>query len=152
MKIITIVVIFLVVGFTYLSYKAQLNSTSTKVIYTTKAPKPIGSYSQAIETNGTLYISGQIAINPETNQLDTNNLNIEVSRVLSNVNAILTEAGYEKSNVVKVSVYLKDLGKFQEFNQYYSQYFQENKPARETIGVASLPKNVNIEISAIAVK
>jgi 2-iminobutanoate/2-iminopropanoate deaminase len=123
-----------------------------KIIKTDKAPAPIGPYNQAILAGNTLYISGQIAINPADGQLITINIIREANQVLENIGAILKEAHYEFSDIVKTTIFLKDMKNFQSVNEVYGQYFKENFPARETVEVSGLPKNVNVEISVIAVK
>ncbi|WP_304233308.1 Rid family detoxifying hydrolase [Jiulongibacter sediminis] len=121
---------------------------SNQIIYTEKAPKPIGPYSQAVLAGSTLYISGQIAF--EASQNGT--LEEETTQVMENIGAILSAAGYSHSDVVKCSIFLKSMDDFAEVNEVYGRYYKNKPPARETVQVACLPKNVNVEISAIAVK
>ncbi len=124
-----------------------------KIIETKNAPAPIGPYNQAVFAGNTLYISGQIAIDPETGNLKTDELEAETVQVLENLKAILTEAGLSLENVVKTSIFISDMNNFGKINEVYSRYFDsENAPARETVEVANLPKFVNVEISAIAVR
>lgn len=123
-----------------------------EIINTSNAPAPIGPYSQAVLAENTLYISGQIAINPLSNQLLTNDLKMETHQVMKNLEAILKEADMSFSNVVKCSIFLKDMNNFGVVNEIYGTYFTNNPPARETVEVSKLPKDVNVEISAIAVK
>ena len=123
-----------------------------KVINTLKAPTPIGPYSQAILTNDTLYISGQIPMNPETNVIVTENAKAQTKQVMENLKQILLEAGMDFSNVVKTSIFLTDMNQFADVNEVYGTYFQKDFPARETVQVCKLPKNVDVEISLIAVK
>ncbi len=124
-----------------------------KVIFTKDAPAPIGPYSQAILADNTLYVSGQIALDPKTGELLTSEIGMETHRVLDNVKAILTAAEMNFSNVVKCSVFVKDIGQFAAINAVYSSYFSDsNAPARELVEVAALPKGVNVEISCIAHK
>ncbi|MCB7480215.1 RidA family protein [Christiangramia sediminis] len=124
-----------------------------KIVKTDKAPAPIGPYNQAIFAGNTLYISGQIALDPVTGDLKTEDLENETLQVLENLKAILTEAGLGLENVVKTSIFISDMNNFGKINEVYSRYFDsENAPARETVEVANLPKFVNVEISAIAVK
>lgn len=124
-----------------------------KIITTTKAPSPIGPYNQAVLTGNMLYTSGQIAINPETNELETDNLEHETKLVMENLKAILEEAGMTFENVIKTSIFISDMNNFSRINAVYGQYFNpETAPARETVEVANLPKFVNVEISAIAAK
>ena len=121
---------------------------SNQVIYTENAPEPIGPYSQAIQAGNTLYISGQIAYNESVN----GTLQEETHKVMQNLQAILEAAHMNFSHVVKCSIFLKNMNDFAELNEIYGQYFKKNPPARETVQVACLPKNVNVEISAIAVQ
>ena len=124
-----------------------------KIINTAKAPAPIGPYSQAVMANNTLYVSGQIAINPTTGELISGNLTEETKQVMENLKAVLLAAGMNFDNVVKCSIFLSDMNNFSVVNEIYGSYFSENNyPARETVEVSVLPKNVNVEISCIAVK
>lgn len=123
-----------------------------KVIFTQKAPSPIGPYSQAIEVKNTLYVSGQIAINSETNSLETSSITVETHQIMKNLKAVLNAAGYSFTNIVKCGIFLTDMDNFGEMNSVYDSYFSGNYPARECVAVKTLPKNVNVEISAIAVK
>lgn len=122
------------------------------IINTTKAPAPIGPYNQAVLAGDTLYISGQIPINPETGELNNTTLQDETHQCMKNLGAILVEAGMSFSNVVKSTIFITDMKRFAEINEVYGQYFTENPPARETVQVAALPKFVNVEISMIAIK
>ena len=122
------------------------------IIKTDKAPMPIGPYNQAILANNTLYASGQIAINPATNELISGNIEDETKQVMENLAAVLDAAGMHFSNVVKCSIFISDMNDFGAINSVYGTYFdEENAPARETVQVAVLPKRVNVEISLIAV-
>jgi len=124
-----------------------------KIIKTTHAPAPIGPYNQAVLTGNMLFISGQIAINPKTSELETKNLEEETKLVMENLKAILTEAGMTFENVVKTSIFISDMNNFAKINQVYGNYFNaDTAPARETVEVSNLPKFVNVEISAISVK
>lgn len=123
-----------------------------KIINTIKAPAPIGPYSQAILAGGTLYVSGQVAFDPESGNLITDSIQNETHRVMKNIEAILTEAGYGFSDIVKCSIFVKDLNNFVAINEVYGVYVGDAKPARETVEVARLPRDVNVEISCIAVK
>lgn len=120
------------------------------IINTTKAPAPIGPYSQAVKVGSMLFISGQIAINQETGNLETGDVVTEATRVMSNLQHILSEAGLEFSHVVKTTIFLSDMSLFSTVNEVYGKYFTSNFPARETVAVKTLPRNVNVEISMIA--
>jgi 2-iminobutanoate/2-iminopropanoate deaminase len=124
-----------------------------KIIQTENAPAPIGPYNQAVLFGNILFVSGQIAIDPATGNLITDNIEDEAHQVLKNVGAILEEAGLNYSDVLKASVFVKDMGLFGRINAIYTQYFgEENAPARELVEVSALPKYVNLEISVIAGK
>jgi 2-iminobutanoate/2-iminopropanoate deaminase len=121
-----------------------------KVINTTSAPAPIGPYNQAIQFGNMLYISGQVAINPATNTVDATDVFGEAHQVMHNLKAILTEAGMDFNNVIKTTIFLSDMSLFTTVNEIYGKYFSGDFPARETVAVKGLPKNVNVEISMIA--
>lgn len=124
-----------------------------KIIFTEKAPAPIGPYNQAVLVGNTLYTSGQIAINPATNELVLDNIEDETKLVMENLKAVLEAAEMTFENVVKVSIFISDMCNFANINTVYGSYFNEaTAPARETVQVACLPKNVNVEISAVAIK
>ncbi len=121
-----------------------------KAVKTNLGPAPIGPYSQAIISGKTLYISGQIPVDPETNQLRSSTPEEETHRVMKNLQAILREAGAGFSNVVKCTIFLTDMDDFKEINKAYGSYFTEPFPARETVEVSRLPADARVEISAIA--
>jgi len=121
-----------------------------KIIFTSKAPAAIGPYSQAVATNGMLYVSGQVPFIPETMELVSSDIQDETHRVMQNLQAILEEAGVSFEHVVKCSIFVADMGDFGAINEVYGSYFGEHPPARETVEVSTLPKNVNVEISCIA--
>ncbi len=121
-----------------------------RVINTTKAPAPIGPYNQAIVSNNMLYISGQIPINPETNELIIGDVATETHQSMRNIAAILEEAGINFNHVVKTTIFLSDMTLFARVNEVYGSYFSGDYPARETVAVKGLPKGVNVEISMIA--
>lgn len=123
-----------------------------KIINTPNAPAPIGPYNQAVMTGDLLFISGQIALVPGTGELANADLAEEAHQVMKNLKAILTEAGMEFSNVVKTTIFLSDMSLFAAVNEIYGSYFDAEYPARETVAVKGLPKNVNVEISMIASK
>jgi len=122
------------------------------IIYTEKAPAPIGPYNQAVLKGNTLYTSGQIALNPETMELVTDTIESETKQVMENMKAVLEAAGMTFENVVKTSIFIMNMDDFGKINTIYGSYFnKKTAPARETVQVACLPKNVNVEISMIAV-
>jgi 2-iminobutanoate/2-iminopropanoate deaminase len=124
-----------------------------KIIFTDKAPAPIGPYNQAVLAGNTLYTSGQIALNPSTMELVLDTIEIETSQVMNNMKAVLEAADMDFSNVVKSTIFIADMNDFSKINTVYASYFDEKTaPARETVQVAKLPRNVNIEISMIAIK
>ena len=119
-----------------------------EIIYTNQAPAPIGPYSQAIKVNGMLFVSGQIASEVATQ----GDIRAETKQVMENIGAILKAAGLDYANVVKAGIFVKDLNNFTTINEVYGQYFATEPPARETVEVARLPKDVNVEISVIAIQ
>lgn len=121
-----------------------------QVVATDRAPRAIGPYSQAIKCNGLIFVSGQIAIDPSSNQLVSGSIEEQARRVLMNISAILQEAGSNLDKVVKTTVYLKDMNEFEAMNAIYAEFFSSAKPARATVQVSRLPKDVSIEIDAIA--
>jgi len=123
-----------------------------KIINTENAPKAIGPYSQAILSGNTLYCSGQIAINPDTGNLVIDNITEETNQIMKNILAVLKAADMNFENVVKCSIFMKDMNDYSAINEVYAKSFSENPPAREAVQVSVLPKNVNVEISIIAVK
>jgi len=123
------------------------------IITTSKAPAPIGPYSQAVLSGNTLYTSGQIAFNPETMALVLDDIKTETKQVMENMKEVLSAAGMTFENVVKTSIFISDMDNFTQINEVYGSYFDEaTAPARETVQVARLPKDVNVEISMISVK
>jgi 2-iminobutanoate/2-iminopropanoate deaminase len=122
------------------------------IIFTEKAPAPIGPYSQAVQTGNMLFISGQIPIDPETNQLISGTIKDEAEQVMQNLGALLQKAGFSFENVVKTTIFLSEMNHFGDVNEVYGSYFKSDYPARETVAVLGLPKNVNVEIPLIAVK
>ena len=122
-----------------------------KIISTPHAPDAIGPYSQAILAGGVLYTAGQIAIVPETGELDLSNITAETHQVMKNLESVLSAAEMDFSNVAKCTIFLKDMNQYAEINAVYAQYFSDNPPAREAVQVSCLPKNVNVEISLVAV-
>ena len=122
-----------------------------KIVKTNKAPKPVGPYNQAVIHNSTMYISGQIALDPITKKLVINNLTEETMLVMNNLKAILENENLSFENVIKSTIFLSDMGSFKEVNEIYASFFKSgNEPARETVEVSKLPLGVNVEISMIA--
>lgn len=121
------------------------------IINTSNAPAPIGPYSQAVAAGNLLFVSGQIALDAQTGELVLDDITTETKKVMENLKAILTEAGTNFTSIVKTTIFLKDMGNFATVNEVYGSYFTEKFPARETVQAAALPKNVNVEISVIAV-
>ena len=122
-----------------------------KIIQIPGAPAPIGPYSQAVLIDNTLYVSGQIPLNPVDGNLEVDNVEIATNRVLTNIKSLVEEAGMSLTNIVKCSIFLKNMDDFSTVNSVYATYFSENPPARETVQVAKLPMDVPIEISCIAI-
>ena len=124
---------------------------SKQIIQTDKVPAPIGPYSQAVIANGFLFASGQIAFDPSTGELVMDSIQSETKQVMENIKAILEEAKIGFDNIVKTSIFLSDMQLFAQVNEVYGSYFTSNFPARETVAVKTLPRNVNVEISITAV-
>lgn len=121
-----------------------------KIINTTSAPEPIGPYSQAVQTGSLLFVSGQVAINPSSGNMEAANISDETVQVMKNITAILHEAQMDFNNVIKTTIFLSDMAHFPIVNEIYAGYFPGDYPARETVAVKGLPKNANVEISIIA--
>jgi 2-iminobutanoate/2-iminopropanoate deaminase len=132
----------------------QINRTGMdkKIIETNQAPAPIGPYSQAVQAGNMLFISGQVPIDPATGQLNNATIADEATQVMHNLKAVLTTAGYGFEHVVKTTIFLSDMSLFTQVNEVYGSFFSGSYPARETVAVKGLPRNVNVEISMIAVK
>jgi 2-iminobutanoate/2-iminopropanoate deaminase len=122
------------------------------IINTSNAPAPIGPYSQAVQAGNFLFISGQVAINPATGNVEATDVAGEAEQVMKNLKAVLTQAGFDFGHVVKTTIFLSDMSLFGTVNEVYGKYFTGNFPARETVAVKGLPKNVNVEISMTAAK
>jgi 2-iminobutanoate/2-iminopropanoate deaminase len=120
------------------------------IISTEQAPKAIGPYSQAVVANGWVFLSGQIPLDPATNQIITGDIAAQTERVLENLKSVLAAAGSSLERVVKTTVYLKDMGEFAKMNEVYGRYFATNAPARATVEAARLPRDVSVEIDCIA--
>jgi len=142
-------VIFLLIVVLSINLVAQ---NKIRVVKTYDAPEAIGPYSQAIESNGFLFLSGQIAIDPSTNQIVGNNIESQTRQIFKNIKAVLKAAGTKMSNVVKCTVFMTDLNDFSKLNKLYEEEFEGHRPARSTVQVGRLPKDVLIEIECIAVK
>ena len=125
---------------------------SKSVVYSENAPEPIGPYSQAIQAGNMLFVSGQIAIQKSSGKFIIGSIEEETTQVMTNIHDILKAAGMDFSNVVKSSIFMKDMNNFPRINEVYGRYFKETPPARESVEVSRLPKDVNVEISCIAVK
>ena len=123
-----------------------------QIFNTHNAPAPIGPYSQAVMANGFLFLSGQVAINPETGLVTESSIAAETHQVMRNIKAVLLEASYGFEDIVKTTIFLSDMALFAEVNEVYGSYFESNFPARETVAVKGLPKGVNVEISMTAYK
>lgn len=124
---------------------------SKQMIQTPHAPSPIGPYNQAVKANGFVFVSGQIALDPITGQLVNDTIEKETQKVMEHLQAILKEAGLGLEHVVKASIFLSDMDLFARVNEVYGSFFKQDPPARETVEVSRLPKDVNVEISVIAV-
>jgi len=145
------ILIYFVVAYLHFIIAEIMNK---EIIYTESAPKPIGPYSQAIRLNSEnpnfIYTSGQLAINPVTNEFTGGNIKEQTEKVLENISAILHEAGSDLKRVIKTTVFIKDMNDFPAMNEVYAEYFGESKPARSTVEVARLPKDALVEIETIA--
>lgn len=138
--------------FIFLFMAGFSQSTEKQVIQSPDAPKAIGPYSQAILAGNTLYVSGNIAIDPETGKMDTLNLETETRRVMSNLGAVLKEAGMSYNNIVKATIFMTDINNYRQINTIYAEYFKDKPPAREAIQVVALPAGAHVEVSCVAVK
>ena len=123
---------------------------SKKVIHTDKAPKAIGPYSQAIQAGNFLFLSGQIPLDPKTGELVKGNIRQQTQQVLENIKGVLESQGLGMDNVVKATIFLKDIGNFNQVNEIYATYFPSSPPARSTVGVSKLPRDADIEIEVVA--
>lgn len=141
-----------IVIFGQIQRRANHKTMSHKVVYSSNAPEPIGPYSQAVQAGNMLFVSGQIAIRGNSGDLITGDIEEETNQVMINIGEILKAAGLTFKDVVKCSIFLKDMGNFPKVNGVYAQYFKEAPPARETVEVSRLPKDVNVEISCVAVR
>jgi 2-iminobutanoate/2-iminopropanoate deaminase len=121
-----------------------------EIVTTDRGPKPIGPYSQAVKTNGFLYLSGQVALDPKTNEMSAGDIRQQTERVLENIKGILEAAGSNLHHVIKTTVFLKDMNEFPAMNEVYGRYFPAAPPARSTVQVARLPKDALVEIEVVA--
>jgi 2-iminobutanoate/2-iminopropanoate deaminase len=121
-----------------------------EIVTTDRGPKPIGPYSQAVKTNGFLYLSGQVALDPKTNEMSAGDIRQQTERVLENIKGILEAAGSNLHHVIKTTVFLKDMNEFPAMNEVYGRYFTAAPPARSTVQVARLPKDALVEIEVVA--
>jgi 2-iminobutanoate/2-iminopropanoate deaminase len=138
--------------FILLLFSGFSQTINKKIIQSPDAPKAIGPYSQAVMVANTLYVSGNIALDPETGKMDTLNLETETRRVMSNLGAVLKEAGMSYENIVKATIFMTDIKNYKQINVIYAEYFKENPPAREAVQVVALPAGAHVEISCIAAK
>ena len=139
---------FSAIVFTLISF--SLSAQNKEIIKTDKAPVPIAPYSQGIKANGFLFVSGQIALDPETGNLKMADIEEETHQVMQNLKAVLQTAGHQFSHIVKTTIFLSDMALFTRVNEVYGSYFTGSYPARETVAVKGLPKGVNVEISVIS--
>ena len=144
---------FLLILICLISFNNYSQSNMKKVINSKNAPEPVGPYNQAILIDGTLYLSGQIALDPKSMKMDNSSIESETIRVLNNIEAVLKEANYDFSDIIKTTIFLTNMEDFNVVNEIYGKRFEkEFAPARETVEVSGLPKNAKIEISVIAKK
>ena len=144
---------FLLILICLISFNNYSQSNMKKVINSKNAPEPVGPYNQAILIDGTLYLSGQIALDPKSMKMDNSSIESETIRVLNNIEAVLTEANYDFNDIIKTTIFLTNMEDFNVVNEIYGKRFEkEFAPARETVEVSGLPKNAKIEISIIAKK
>jgi 2-iminobutanoate/2-iminopropanoate deaminase len=148
-NLLTVVVLAFLMTGCHMNQEAPMEK---EVIESPNAPAAIGPYSQAIKAGNTLYCSGQIAIDPSTGELANESIEAETRQVLENLSAVLAEAGFAVSDVVRTTVYMTDMEDYAKINRIYGEYFTDNPPARAAVQVANLPKYVNVEISCIAAK
>jgi 2-iminobutanoate/2-iminopropanoate deaminase len=142
--------IFLMVVYWHATHISKEVAMSRKVIHTEKAPQAIGPYSQAIKTDFAIFTAGQVGIDPATGELVSNSVEEQTRQALKNIQNVLEAAGSNLTNVVKTTVFLKDMNDFPKMNTIYAEFLGENPPARSTVAVAALPKNALVEIEAIA--
>ncbi len=149
-KLLTILAIAISISIISLSFQSSI--MEKKIIKTSGAPAPIGPYNQGVMVGDLLFVSGQIAADPATGALLTEDIKQEAKQVMDNIGAVLNEAGLNYDHVVKSTIYLSNMDNFSSVNEVYGSYFGEDAPARETVEVSRLPKDVNVEISVIAVR
>ena len=144
---------FFLIALAYNTFNNKNKTDMKRIINTSNAPKPIGPYNQAVISGDLMFISGQVAFDPNTDELVLGDIQSETKQVMENLKSILEEANLSFNNVVKTTIFLSDMNDFQQVNEVYGSYFSNNQaPARETVEVSRLPKDVNVEISMIAQK
>ena len=152
-SLLPISLVILLIALAYNTFNNKNKTDMKRIINTSNAPKPIGPYNQAVISGDLMFISGQVAFDPNTDELVLDDIQTETKQVMENLKSILEEANLSFNNVVKTTIFLSDMNDFQQVNEVYGSYFSNNQaPARETVEVSRLPKDVNVEISMIAQK
>ena len=152
-SLLPISLVILLIALAYNTFNNKNKTDMKRIINTSNAPKPIGPYNQAVISGDLMFISGQVAFDPNTDELVLDDIQSETKQVMENLKSILEEANLSFNNVVKTTIFLSDMNDFQQVNEVYGSYFSNNQaPARETVEVSRLPKDVNVEISMIAQK
>ena len=152
-SLLPVSLVILLIALAYNTFNNKNKTDMKRIINTSNAPKPIGPYNQAVISGDLMFISGQVAFDPNTDELVLDDIQSETKQVMENLKSILEEANLSFNNVVKTTIFLSDMNDFQQVNEVYGSYFSNNQaPARETIEVSRLPKDVNVEISMIAQK
>ena len=152
-SLLPVSLVILLIALAYNTFNNKNKTDMKRIINTSNAPKPIGPYNQAVISGDLMFISGQVAFDPNTDELVLDDIQTETKQVMENLKSILEEADLSFNNVVKTTIFLSDMNDFQQVNEVYGSYFSNNQaPARETVEVSRLPKDVNVEISMIACK
>tara|TARA_Y100001947_G_scaffold89501_1_gene76246 strand:+ start:55 stop:522 length:468 start_codon:yes stop_codon:yes gene_type:complete len=152
-SLLPVSLVILLIALAYNTFNNKNKTDMKRIINTSNAPKPIGPYNQAVISGDLMFISGQVAFDPNTDELVLDDIQSETKQVMENLKSILEEADLSFNNVVKTTIFLSDMNDFQQVNEVYGSYFSNNQaPARETVEVSRLPKDVNVEISMIAQK
>lgn len=152
-SLLPVSLVILLIALAYNTFNNKNKTDMKRIINTSNAPKPIGPYNQAVISGDLMFISGQVAFDPNTDELVLDDIQTETKQVMENLKSILEEANLSFNNVVKTTIFLSDMNDFQQVNEVYGSYFSNNQaPARETVEVSRLPKDVNVEISMIAQK